>query len=465
MKMPAACFPWIWASVTLGVLTVAGPVTTASGQTGRPSNPLRGQATAASASAAGTATVSSNSVGSRSAASVAEPATLELPAPGKLRPVTYQNSPGSRTVGFVPKHERATAVRGTQLIEPTYPRNATQGATRMRIEPVELAPGERLVEGPVWEGGTEQYAIEGPGEFLGPGEVFEADEHPVHGVPLGSSGCCGDAACGSCCLPCPLISLHNLDLQVGVHGFTGPPNLGQTGSFGFDYGLNWGTPLPIGNLGAQVGVNIVQSNFNGAEFTTDTRNQVFLTAGVFRRVDCGLQGGLAIDYVRDDWYVEYDLTQLRGELSWVFPSCHELGVWFTTSTQSYTAEGVIFTGINNQMQVSSSVEPTDLFAFFYRRQLARTGGEGRFFAGFSGESDGLLGMDLRVPLSDRCTIQGGFTYLVPEQRADRLDHQDESWNVGMNLVWHLGPPSVCQWKYYRPLLKVADNGSFLIKRR
>ena len=42
-----------------------------------------------------------------------------------------------------------------------------------------------------------------------------------------------------------------------------------------------------------------------------------------------------------------------------------------------------------------SVEPVDIYAFYYRRQFA-CGGEGRFFGGFTDDSRGLLGGNISV---------------------------------------------------------------------
>ena len=172
-----------------------------------------------------------------------------------------------------------------------------------------------------------------------------------------------------------------------------------------------------------------------------------------------------MDFLRDDWYLELDVTQLRGELSWVFPNCHELGFWFTSATESSTTDAVVFNDLDDRVVLTETYEANDLFAFFYRRRIGEMGGAGRVFAGFSGDSDALLGADMNLPLSDRLSIRTEFTYLIPEDRTDRLDHRDEAWNVSLGVAWQLGPPSIGRWSYYRPLFDVADNGSFMINRQ
>jgi hypothetical protein len=311
--------------------------------------------------------------------------------------------------------------------------------------PIELGPGEFIVEG-------NGKAI--PGELM-----FEGFE---------GGDCCGGGGCAQCCLiPCPVLSLDNFEFFTGVHGFTGPKNRGQSGSFGFHGGFNWGAPIPCsaGSLGAQIGVNAAFSNFSGGSFTEQDRNQIFVTGGLFRRVDWGLQGGLVVDYQTDRWYTDTDLAQVRGEVSWMFPCTHELGFWFTADTNDDTQ---ISTFSGTTSSVSETWRATNLYAFFYRHRFGGDdGATGRFYAGFSGESDGLIGGDLRLPLNCDWALETGFTYLVPEQAATGSSgggHEFESWNVGVSLVWYPGCRKAFGNDYYRPLFNVANNGSFMVTR-
>jgi hypothetical protein len=218
-------------------------------------------------------------------------------------------------------------------------------------------------------------------------------------------------------------------------------------------------------LGAQLGLQTTQSNLSGAEFTDETRHQLFLTGGLFRRVDWGLQGGLVFDYLSEDWYANTSLAQLRGELSWVFPCLHELGFWFSASTRQDTQ---LSTFSNGDAAVVETFESTDLYAFFYRHHFqAIDGAQSRIYAGWTGDSDGLIGADFNLPLSCDWALEGGFAYLVPEQATGRAGrgHAEESWNVAMSLVWYPGARSAYGNDYYRPLFNVADNGSFMVGRR
>lgn len=316
--------------------------------------------------------------------------------------------------------------------------------TVMQEQPAvpEPVPSGKVVEGEVWEDGT-----------------------PM--MPAGD--CCGGVGCDQCgavgdCggIRCP--SFRNFEFFAGVHGFTGAPNLGETGSFGFDYGFNWGAPLwclTNGEIGVQAGFRHVGSNYDGASYTTDTRNQYFITAGLFRRVDYGLQGGVVFDYLGESWYYNADITQIRGEISWMFPACHELGYWFTANLNDDSITGNV---VGQPPVTINGTLTVDQHRFFYRRRFVESGAEGRLSAGFTGAGDGLLGADFQIPLSDCWALESTFTYLIPDGDARAGAFADEAWNVAFGLVWYPGARKARGRDYFRPLFDVADNGSLIVAR-
>lgn len=306
-----------------------------------------------------------------------------------------------------------------------------------------------------------------------PVEVTTGEIGPEFGDEVGDEvggeygdACCDDGTCGECsgCLvPCgfPFPS-GNLELFAGVQGFTGPANPSAGGgSFGFNEGLNWGLPIPLfGCMGGQIGFRATQSNLSGSAVSDDTRRQAFVTAGLFRRVDVGLQGGVVVDWLSDGWYRDIDLVNLRGELSWVIDGTHEVGFWGAFGTKNADDIGA------NEQRVDW--ETTDLYAVFYRYSFGGClDGDARLFAGWSSESDGLIGADLRLPLSDAWALETNFAYLIPNEGDSpnfAADHFQESWNVGINLVWQPGRRWGRGDPYYRPLFRVADNGVFMMDR-
>lgn len=361
---------------------------------------------------------------------------------------------------------RTNAVRPASHSTPAAPQPTAQARTTSQQEsvPVQLASNRRSLVTPRQEPTTPTNVI---GQELIQGDiVYEGDIVFEGKGPVVGGDCCGGGGCIQCIsLPCPRICFDNFELFAGVHGFTGPVNRGETGSFGFHEGFNWGAPVPcFGELGAQIGLQATQSNLSGAEFTDQTRNQLFLTGGLFRRVDWGIQGGIVFDYLSDDWYANTSLAQLRGEASWVFPCLHELGFWFTAGTRTDTQVSTLTGGTT----ITETFDPTDLYAFFYRHHFsALEGAQSRLYAGWTGDSDGLVGADFHLPLSCDWAMQGGFAYLIPNEATGTTGrgHAEESWNLALSLVWYPGARSAGGTDYYRPLFNVANNGSFMVGRR
>lgn len=351
-------------------------------------------------------------------------------------------SPGLRSTGYASKRVRTAAARAPQAAENGVPATTDNGTS---------PTADKAVEGPT-------IIEEKPGPAVMPeveGPVYES----YAGEEIGACDSCQVQPCG-CVLP-----FSNLELFSGVQAFTGPANRGGSASFGFYEGVNWAFPLPgFMCLSGQLGARGVHSNFSGAGFTTDAHNQVFVTGGLFHRVDVGFQGGVVVDYLSDGWYRDANLLNLRGELSWRFRGVHDLGFWFTHSTKQSQVTSHLFA----QADAEETWEATDLYAFFYRCQFgACRNGDARLFAGWSGQSDGLLGADLRLPLSDAWALEAGCAYLIPQEGAGpglTGGHAQESWNLSVGLSWTPGSRLGRGGPHNRALLRVADNGTFMMDR-
>jgi hypothetical protein len=283
---------------------------------------------------------------------------------------------------------------------------------------------------------------------------------------------CGNWCSDGCrwiplCLFVPLPSFSCFEVFGGVQGFTGPANRGGSGSFGFHEGFNWGVPL-AGFMSGQLGVNWTQSNFSGSLFTPDSRNQIFFTTGLFRRVDWGFQGGLVFDYLHDEWDYSADLAQLRGELSWLWCGCNEVGFWFTAGVNDSSNIAVrqpVFSGNDTvaTINANATLAVNELYAFFFRRQFA-CGGQGRLFGGFTGNSQGLVGGDAQLPINPNWSVRSNFIFATSGGSSTTdPGFTRESWNVGISLVWTPCPRGIGGANYNRPLFNVADNGSFLTR--
>lgn len=286
---------------------------------------------------------------------------------------------------------------------------------------------------------------------------------------------CGPAFGPACCGPIQyLFDWSRCDLSIGATAFSNPTNFltsgnnttGQVeGNFGFQESFNFGSCLPgllNGQVGGQIGLRAIQSQLNGNSAGDDARNQLFVTGGLFRRVDYGVQGGLVVDYLHDDWLAVVDLSQLRGELSFALTPCHAAGFRFTSSLNDHQSSAMV---AGQPAPVSVNLTTLDNYRFYYACAL---GDEGRanaeLNAGFTEDRDAVLGMTLSTPLHGEVGLSASTTYLIPHSGAQPT-YATESWNIGLALVWTPGRLAGCGRDYYRPLLDVADNGSVLMKRQ
>ena len=255
-----------------------------------------------------------------------------------------------------------------------------------------------------------------------------------------------------------------MQVFAGIQGFKGPLDQGRNGNFGVHEGFNFGAPLGIFDWGWQIGAEATQSNFAGDDAVdprSANRNQFFITGGIFKRAhDWGFQWGVVYDWLHDDYYVQQDMKQIRSDSSFLFPGgIHELGYF-----GAYGTGGGNWVLIDRPLKNYLVMEPTDIFAFYYRRYFDG-GGDGRMWVGFSGRGDGLVGGEIRVPMGKNWELENRFNYLIPKQGSGSGGEIQESWGVTIDLVFYLGHPARCErYHPYRPMLNVADNSLFMTEQ-
>jgi hypothetical protein len=306
--------------------------------------------------------------------------------------------------------------------------------------------------------GAEPMPLDAMPEYI---EPYGDGPMPVDGGC--ASGNCGQCAtCGDVCGACDTCvdwyPGKDLTLFGGVHGFKSAVDGGQNGNFGFQEGVNWSSPFwNAAGVGFQLGFQAMQSDFHETSFFNGDRSQYFLTTGFFRRQLCdrGWQWGVVYDHLFDEFADDFEVGQIRGELSYLFRG-HELGYWFAAGASDDVPGAGSTTGI-------TSYETVDMHAFFYRRRLMN-GGEGRLWAGFTKDSDGLFGGDLRVPMAYDWDVVAAFNYLAPQDDTTDDGTFPEAWNIGINLVWYVCPQGAMHAGHsrYRPLFNVADNGTLIV---
>lgn len=323
----------------------------------------------------------------------------------------------------------------------------------------------------------------GPVEIIPPGELLNGpipdDESAVQYEEMAPawSGPAGYSGPG-CWYPGFFLFqgawIEGLSLHAGVHGFKGPMDLGSNGNFGFHEGLNFGGPIggPWG-IGYQIGAQVTHSDFAGNQaltlfdsdaITDQDRNQFFLTAGIFRRPDCGRwQWAVAVDWLHEDFYEDADFLQLRHEISFLLDDSREIGYMGMYGLKD--SEVSLPQGNIEAAPSVLDLSVLDRYAFFYRRQFEE-GGEGRIWAGWSGYGDALLGADAVVPLGRSWALETNFAYLAPKTGSGLDGQIDESWSLNIGLVWYpRRPVQFALSDPYRPVLGVGDNTSVMLRGR
>ena len=464
----------------------------------------------------------------RSGQSMVVPAAHAETVPEKtvIRKTAKNASVSARASATRASVQRTTApVRQQQARPVTRVASRSISTNGSNVKPTHVAQmihgGETIVGGPTMGGHTMGGSVieggvvgsnYGGGEIISSGPMSNSYSQPVYenvihdqsyggyssdcgcstdyGISTGScsSGTCGGGDCcgrGGCPEgPCWLgnfgKALRTGEYFGGATAFQSPlftspgqdlpindNNLASDSSFGFYGGFNLGIPLcrlSCGYLSGQFGMRSVTTNFNGNEFTPEDRRQLFVTAGLYRRVDYGLQFGVVADILHEEWFTESDLVQIRSDIGWVYAGGHTFGFRYATGVQDDFTQGTF-----NGNDFTDFFQTTDDNYRFYYRHMASWGGYGEAFIGWGEASQTIIGVDVDVPVTDRISFQSGFSaYLNDDVVADTSNFQggnlNEAWNLFVGISFK--PQGRAWYKSYdRPLFSVADNGTMLVRRQ
>jgi Family of unknown function (DUF6666) len=293
------------------------------------------------------------------------------------------------------------------------------------------------------------------------------------GEPCGEPGCgCPSNNCNKdvfCIGPgddesCHIVQIRwpkwqEVSVFSGVQGFKEPYDQERSsGNFGFNEGINIGAKVPYALLGYQFGYRATEDQLNGD--TNDNTNgylQEFVTAGLFHRSCEGLQFGVVWDALLDERASSKNFHQIRSEVSIRSCGCHEFGFGATVGLNRHGFDD----GDGGQLIFQAS----DQYVLFYR--LHGPGcGEGRVYAGFNNDSDGIVGSDMLLPINDCFSVQGNFSYLIPNAKNGIDGATQEAWNVGLGLVWQWDHQARrCFSNCYRPMFNVADNSYLIVDQQ
>ena len=295
---------------------------------------------------------------------------------------------------------------------------------------------------------------------------------PVAAVAAGAMCGCPD------CDECPRIGVVGL---FGFDSFRGVSDGDFPSNFGLVTGANMGIPVPVLNemgLGWQLGATYGLYDWDGrtTRNTSDTQQQTFVTTGIFRKGFDGrpLSFGLVYDWMYNSNWGLYavgpSLGQWRGQVEWAFNNCNAVGVmgtlWDRQASQALPTVGATTLTINNR--------PVDQLAFFWHHKFAK-GADSRLWVGLmpnrerlNGDGtlyDSSIGGDFTVPLTSGMALYANFQYVHPSASAGPAGSIENSYNVGMGLVFYPGRNARSRninggcWMPYMP---VANNSTFLV---
>ena len=381
-----------------------------------------------------------------STAGTPESAPIAQPAPAAPKTISTDNNVSDYQQGSVQPEQSGAKKNFTGAVEPQAQRYTNPYSTN---------PYSRI--------GQAEY---NPNQFYGGGGNYTDNGYrQVPPVEAYGQSMCGGSCDGYYC--CGVLGgiLRNTQLEGGALSMRSPMDLEDDGNAGAHAALNWASIRPVFyGLNVQAGVRGVFTDFDGVfnrnGFTTDdSRTQFFWTAGLyFRAPICanGWSGGVVYDSLTESYYRDYELSQLRAELSYNFTNFCEIGF---RGAFALDEDWCDFIKLGDDEYIEAKATGTSYYTLFLRKRFME-GAEVTFFGGGTEWSEGLFGASAEAPVTDSFAVRGSATFVFPTERG-LTDREEETWNMSMGFVWYIGGNARGCSDSQRPLFDVADNGSFL----
>jgi len=268
------------------------------------------------------------------------------------------------------------------------------------------------------------------------------------------------------CMAVGMGCLDWIQFSTTVDAFQGPMDLdGLNANYGVRFAVNGALPISRRfGLGAQAGTSGVVADFYGTQFTgSRVRSQNFTTVGIFQRLCLGpkaLKYGFAFDWLFDEYYASFTMSQWRVKLAWEVSPLAEIGLWSTIPNDGDHA----LLGAGTEHPTLDAFKPFAQGSLYWRRCWAN-GTTTTAWIGIAEEpGEWVFGGDARIPMGPRLAFVGNVHYIAPS--AEGIPAQEEEvWNVSLGLEWTPGAcTNRCRVGKFRPLFRLADNGMFAVRR-
>ena len=262
---------------------------------------------------------------------------------------------------------------------------------------------------------------------------------------------------------------------------------------------NLGVPVPglrEYGIGAQAGCSYAAADLDGrvTNSPTDVQQQMFFTAGLFRRAFDGpnwtsrFNMGIAYDWMVNDAYGELAqspfLGRWRGQIGYCLEHQNEVGIWgtyrdrFSESKFDTSGDPIVYrplsqidlfwhhtfcSGANCWLSVGlpragpchRELSDDD------SRALVGTGNDGSL-------GEFTFGATFIVPISPRWALYANGSYMRPTAAAGNRGSIEDAYSIGFGLTFYPGGNArtrTVAGNCWMPYLPVANNGSFLVEQQ
>lgn len=257
-----------------------------------------------------------------------------------------------------------------------------------------------------------------------------------------------------------------LSIFLGVDGSKQPQDFGVNANLGGQVSMNWGLPVvPEYGIGGQIGTGFT-STANAVRVyellgETTNRTQSFTTVGLFQRTDSGWSWGFVHDFLYEDYFDRFDLSQWRTRGSYLVTAQDEIGL--TAALRGHSDSGEFLGGLPVTLQPINQ-------GHGYWRHFWSTGAQTTAWAGLAdghGEDNAVTGLapdqddvfvmgaDVLMPLNASFAIYGETNMIMPPDTG--------TVDAFLGLQWYpRGNTFSARRSAFSPLLPLASPASFAV---
>jgi hypothetical protein len=260
--------------------------------------------------------------------------------------------------------------------------------------------------------------------------------------------------------------LEELTFFAGIDGSKQPQDFGVNAVVGGQVSMNWGLPLlPQYGVGMQVGTGLTATANAVRVFElvgeTTGRTQSFTTLGIFQRLDNGISWGFAHDFLYEEYFDNFSLSQWRIRGAYDLGACNQVGVNAMLPGRSET--GVF--GASTNVQLKPIAQANVFWRHYWESGpqttmwigVAEGHGENNAVVGpapAKGEQF-LFGGDFLAPLTDSLAIYGESNLIMPADTG--------TVDAFLGVQWYPGRRATSARRgRFNPLLPLASPTTFAV---